>query len=146
MRELKFRLWLPSLQKLSYDSFMISPLGKVYVISNGDFMSGKRHLWDLDNIIETKDYVLQQFTGAKDLNGNEIYEGDILSSEVNEKPCNYIVKWADEYKDYVGFGLNPVMKNPPRITYFIHDFKMWMVEGFKIIGNINQNPELCTQD
>lgn len=85
---------------------------------------------------------VMQFTGLTDKNGKEIYEGDILSSEVNEKPCNYIVKWSDNRSAYCGFALNPIMKNPPKITFHIHDFRLWMAEGFNIIGNIYENPEL----
>ena len=88
---------------------------------------------------------VMQYTGVKDKNGKEIYEGDILFSHANEKPCNYIVKWADDRSEYCGFVLNPVMKNPPRVTFHTHNFKIWMAEGFEIIGNIFENPELLVE-
>ena len=91
---------------------------------------------------EEKNRIFQQFTGLLDINGKEIYEGDILKSRVNGKPCNYIVKWSDNRSEYCGFALNPVMINPPKITYHIHDFRIWMAEGFEVIGNIFENPEL----
>lgn len=88
------------------------------------------------------DCVPLQYIGVDDKNGKGIFEGDILSSSVNEKPCNYIVKWSENRSEYCGFVLNPVMKNPPKVTYHIHDFKLWMAEGFEVIGNIYDNPEL----
>lgn len=92
--------------------------------------------------VSDEEYEIHQFTGLLDKENKEIYEGDILSSEVNEKPCNYIVVWGDSRSDYCGFMLKAVMKNPPRITFHIHDFKLWMAEGFKVIGNVCENPEL----
>lgn len=125
MREIKFRVWDSKNKKW--------------------FSSGKRccHVsYTTENFGLNKNFILQQLTGLKDINGKDIYEGDILSSEVNEKPCNYIVKWGEKQSEYCGFVLNPVMKNPPRITYHIHDFKIWMAQGFKVIGNVFENSEL----
>ena len=89
-----------------------------------------------------REMVFQQFTGLLDKNGKGIYEGDIIGSHVSEKPCNYIVKWGETRSDYCGFVLNPVFINPPKFTYIIHNFKMWMAEGFEVFGNIFENPNL----
>lgn len=82
------------------------------------------HLYSaiLDN--ELQGYVLQRFTGLKDKNNKEIYEGDICqeiwNALVGQMESKYIIKFG-EYQDaegfmnigfYVDYTLN---KNPQNI-------------------------------
>jgi uncharacterized phage protein (TIGR01671 family) len=101
-------------------------------------------LLDGISIEDLNDCVSLQYTGLNDINGKNIFEGDILASRANEKPCNYLVKWSTHQSNYCGFILNPVMKDPPRVTFHIHDFQSWMAHAFEVIGNIFDNPELLT--
>lgn len=131
---LKFRIWDKTQKDFYIDAYMLRTDGIIFV----------EHKELIFNVSQ-ENFVIQQYTGLKDKNDKEIYEGDILSSHAHEKPCNYIVKWADDRSEYCGFVLNPVMKNPPRVTFHIHDFGMWMAEGFGVIGNIFENPELLAE-
>lgn len=140
MRTLKFRLWDDKKKCWMHGPNKDNSLDGCNILGEMMIMGEFAPV----SIERLNDLVVLQCTGLKDRNGKDIFEGDILASRANEKPCNYIVKWGENQSDYCGFVLNPVMKDPPRITFHIHNFQMWMAEGFEVIGNIYDNPELLT--
>ena len=99
--------------------------------------------WNLINLTYTDIYndeniVLMKYIWFKDKNGAEIYEGDIVAIE-NSGNWEVIFKlgsfefFQGDKKISDGYGITP--------KWEIID-KHGIVEGFEIIGNIYQHPEL----
>lgn len=106
MREIKFRIWDKK------EKYM-----ETFELDN-----------DFDCEIDWLDNrILMQFTGLKDKNNKEIYEGDIIIRQrwsKGEKGGQYIreVKWRDTNSNH-GYGIRAI-------------------ETTEVIGNIYENPEL----
>lgn len=81
------------------------------------------------------EWKLIQHTGLKDRNGNDIYEGDILSNPDDVQLINWIVVF-EEASFKVRFP-NPIMTDR-----FI--FTNGMALEREVIGNIYENQELVT--
>ncbi len=134
MREIKFRVWDKEKKKMIYyDKDCSSP----DMTLNGVLISHDKQ----SNV--SYRYELMQFTGLKDKNGKEIWEGDICK-ETHEhiladgKPCED--GWTSHsmpiefHNGMFAFGYQT-----SSLSYFI---KCW---GLVVIGNIHENPELKTQ-
>ena len=129
MREIKFRAW----DKLNY-RFLSMPLVGI------DFENDCVNSYEIEQISDTEyktvqnvcySYELMQYTGLKDKNRVEIYEGDILSHHLQG---NRFVEYGSPFKDYGGYML--VSKNGMRGTLNNSD------KLYEVIGNIYENPEL----
>ncbi len=83
--------------------------------------------------IEKSELILMQSTGLRDKNGNEIFEGDILSSE------SYPVKGAVEYRAKLGMWVNCLKE------YSYYEYLGNVASDREIIGNIHENPELLEE-
>lgn len=96
---------------------------------------GDNSLTDTLEMIE-----LIQYTGLKDKNGKEVYEGDIIESPLWEAEPYEIV-----FKDYA-FKARDIRKKimyGSDLFFDIDDLLSGCVgETFEVIGNIYENPEL----
>lgn len=100
----------------------------------------------LENIFPLDDVILMQYTGLKDKNGIEIYEGDLLSDlfPIDEEDlskgyhesflpvvwCSKTLQWCVD----ASFA-----KNGSYLTSLVEYFG----ESLEVKGNIYENPELC---
>jgi uncharacterized phage protein (TIGR01671 family) len=130
MREIKFRAWDKGRREyLSAGQILIA------VLSGNHPKSSPQYLDILKGADVYKErFVLEQFTGLKDKNGKEIYEGDIIR---NQYGLNGVIKWRNDrfIVEWMNDG-----------TGLRFDFDHWAINNFiDIIGNIYENPELLTQ-
>lgn len=88
--------------------------------------------------VRIENQVLMQYTGLKDKNGVEIYEGDIV------KYGTWALESADYYRDSKRRIINIVF-NPKKAAYMASDNDVWnfaIYSDVEVIGNIYENPEL----
>ncbi|ASD32955.1 hypothetical protein LP41P_05055 [Lactiplantibacillus plantarum] len=89
--------------------------------------------------------VLEQFTGLKDVNGKDIYIGDIVNawsdiSELKMEPAvNEIV--SEDLFGRPGIFLKPA--GPHLFEPCLHDSRS---NQFEVIGNVHENSELLEED
>jgi len=136
-REIKFRAW-DKKDKVMREVYGIQ-FPKVSNHGNRNNTIIEMHCSDYENqkAIIFSDFTdeisrvwLMQFTGLKDKNGVEIYEGDIVLTEIKTFP----------FKVQYVFGYYEISANAV-CRYSLGDFEMKTIE---VIGNIYKNPELLS--
>lgn len=118
MREIKFRAWdIPEKEMYGW-----------YAIRDAKNLGS----------VEDKEVIFMQYTGLKDKNDKEIYEGDILKSLGRElDKCIWYTPEIDSEPAISGFTFTPVRKIGGWAAY--ETGWVWAAE---VIGNIYENPEL----
>ena len=113
MREMKFRAWDGKEMKLAFD-----------------LSQNPKYWWE-----GNKDFPLMQYTGLKDKDGAEIYEGDIVK-RTYESGSVYIGEVIFEEATYF-------MRNNEEYAFLPNQYDG---ESLEVIGNIYESPELLEVD
>lgn len=134
MREIKFRAWCPIESRMIIDPMYYE---KNFDSDNNCPYKIYEDFRELEDGMYWAGY-LMQYTGLKDKNGKEIYEGDILHSLSKAKSC--IVKWEQQACQ---FWLMYENGKYQELTATYGDENLY-ADTFEVIGNIYENPELLT--
>lgn len=122
-RKIKFRIWKKSIKKyIDLTTFTITNDGEITALVSSNI---------IELVLSKDDYILEQYTGIKDTNGKEIYEGDIVTlcgewEDIENDDCQVVTfsggcfRIGDGYESEAGRYL----------------------EDWRVIGNIHENPEL----
>ena len=125
MRDIKFRVWDTEENKFKETGFMINQYGSL--MQYGEFEKMKK--------ISRDRYKILQYTGLKDKEGKEIYEGDISKTE-------FCLKGLVFYDDG-GFKLTSErggILNKKIFDELNND--LIKLNELKVIGNKYENPKL----
>ena len=136
MKEIKFKIYdkelkeyhIEELQDLSEDDYWYGGDIEVWSV-----------LYDCNH--EQERFVALQYTGLKDKNEKEIYEGDILLAPAwfGELKCICIYQQENIVSSIQGFGLYSYDSYFNNYRTLVESDE-W--DEFEIIGNIYENPEL----
>lgn len=145
-REIKFRVWDSHTGKMvdtdRWGNDLVMDMdGELKWYKEREYQGGS-----LD-ISGTASLVLMQYTGLKDKEGREIYEGDVVAVDGIFDPETGQTDTEVRVVQYIGPSVAYVeyRKGIPHDVLFVHDVMGGGVEHddiSEVIGNIHENPEL----
>ncbi len=128
MREIKFRAWVKE-KKAIFEVILIDYVSKkvTYIVERTGHLLNIRH--DKFNDVE-----LMQYTGIKDKDNKEIYEGDILFESFGERYYKVVFENGSFRAEFKG-----------DFEEYSFDLIDVVAQGCEIVGNIYENPELTEE-
>ena len=121
MREIKFKAW----DKLNKEMFNVESIN----------FQERRVYRDTVSYREFNDIELIQYTGLKDKNNKEIYEGDILFESFGERYYRVIFKNGSFSTEFKG-----------DFEEYSFDLIDVVAQSCEVVGNIYENPELMEDE
>lgn len=125
MREIKLRAWIKT---------GIETYDYVKPMTIQQMVHSKKSTFSLKQLNDLVDF--EQFTGLKDVNGNDIYEGDIMRAV----PVRRQYPTAFSLKEHVG----TLVIGSQRLTISGKTYDKELYD-YEVIGNKFENPELLEE-
>ena len=134
MRELKFRIGCKLGNGFRYldkdelfNLYRLNPYDGLIIAKN----NGR------NVVVPREAYVIEQYTGLKDKNGKEIYEGDIVLDYYDGEDT-FIVEWDKDAASFILTDTDNI------ICVNLDDY--FPDKELEVIGNIHENPELMDEE
>ena len=138
-RPIKFRVWLPSLNKFGDDnSVFMNCYGKLYGVTRPSLVDDSRSIVNIGQFKEFDGYTIQWYTGLTDKNNKPIYEGDIVKYKT----------WTGSYDGTTEEHQTQVQfKDGAYYPRYIDDecedsWYSFKVYDLEVVGNIFETPHL----
>ena len=125
MREIKFRVWDKELKEMNY-------LSLEDICEDDYWYDGETSVWSVLNDCNNKKerFEIGQYTGLKDKNDVEIYEGDI----VQWTDIKMEIFWGQDIGMGYGFCWRPYGEEQ-----LYHESMTGFIDEYEVIGNIYEN-------
>ncbi len=143
---LKFRVWSKQINRwISKEEWYFDFDGNIHFIDLCPESTGGK----CSPIIDQNLFIIQQWTGLKDKNGKEIFEGDIVKEEFKASCANFdgreiICLPGNYFKNKFDIFVIKRDKNEITRLYFDRPNHIGIISDIKqtVIGNIYESPEL----
>lgn len=127
MREIKFRAWDLKTKTM-------------HTVENINFCGRETVTVQYNPVKKTclDSVLLMQYTGAKDKNGVEIYEGDIIQHQSGKYGTDFEIKWSPILCGFTAMQIESGHPSP--------QLNQGTMSYFEVVGNIYENPELVSNE